>query len=955
MDNSKEGLMLKPKKPSLSSSFDPISEKQEEMSVSTIHGNNQNKIKNSFKNSKDNIAKSILDDIDIMKHSSTQKNKQSGVVNNHKNNFINQMKEENKKDMEHNKNNNIDKNLKKKEIKKREKRNSALTKKTPLTGLGIIQLNSSERNTMKLKKKGSLGKQVHFFNNSILNKSFHNLESSFSKQFSIAKSITNSAFEIKYLNNIKQKKTILHKGKLEFNEKTETKIFEQVKNSDYYEKSEYLLFKLKICYGILAIFSLISIILNFSDAIIYNNNSLNYLYKENNNSYNFYENSIESYYCINNRKITSKENNIRLFNGIFSLICVLILIIIHYFKNVTGENKKINTKKERFKRMLDQYYSKQRKKSLAKNKLKQLKQEEERLKNEKIKVVDFDQENKEFKNTVSIIHERKRTILACILNIIFYPPFINKSFIGKYDNIVYIYSLNSFFLIISLYKITNIYTAIFYLSSINNSFNKAICKSNLINLDAQFLFKYNLKRSPIIFLIINLIIIFISVCIVLYCIDFFSLNINENFWNNNLNNKGDTFLYILHTFFFFIIRNIHEAHNIKSPFGTLYLFFGGLLGMLISSYLIYYANILIEFSPEEQNAYSKLTKLFNPINKEHKASNLIKSILLLKKVGKDNQNTEKDYKLKLNYINRPTYNQRKPIFQRTDTFQFVFNSNRTNPNILNMNDVNKSEEKKKFIKYIISLFLFKTKCIVECKDFTDNFKIARNSSLSFNDVLKTIGNKMDANITQLNNKIEILIQNDQKFLRFIKFTTVTINNIKKLNKNHNYILQYLVDIHNEYVKQIIEIKKETELNSPIIHQHSTIFPKRMKSNIFGNIKFKNKINSKFADGINKKKKLKKDMYDFNTSKFTVKKQKSSMQFSYLNEGRIKKTQSKHNIKSSKSRNKPTSSSAKKRTKSLDDFKFVKNELKDKAKGRKSSVRKRYTSSHVVNQDNVTSK
>ena len=74
----------------------------------------------------------------------------------------------------------------------------------------------------------------------------------------------------------------------------------------------------------------------------------------------------------------------------------------------------------------------------------------------------------------------------------------------------------------------------------------------------------------------------------------------------------------------------------------------------------------------------------------------------------------------------------------------------------------------KFIKFIGNIFLLKVKFIVEWNNYTDNLKIARNSSQSFNDVLKTIGNKMDANITQLNNKIEVLIQNDQKFLNYIK-------------------------------------------------------------------------------------------------------------------------------------------------------------------------------------------
>ena len=135
MDNSKEGLMNNNlKKLSFSSSFDPISEKQEEMSIASLEGNNQakpknsnqnsfknsfknsnqnsfknsfknsnqNSFKNSFKNSKDNskennISKNILDDTEIIRHSSTQKNKYSWLVNSHRNNFLNQKDDNNKK------------------------------------------------------------------------------------------------------------------------------------------------------------------------------------------------------------------------------------------------------------------------------------------------------------------------------------------------------------------------------------------------------------------------------------------------------------------------------------------------------------------------------------------------------------------------------------------------------------------------------------------------------------------------------------------------------------------------------------------------------------------------------------------------------------------------------------------------------------------------------------------
>ena len=54
MDNSKEGLFFNQKKPSLSSSFAPISEKQEEMSVSSNIPNNLNKMKSSNRNKNKN-------------------------------------------------------------------------------------------------------------------------------------------------------------------------------------------------------------------------------------------------------------------------------------------------------------------------------------------------------------------------------------------------------------------------------------------------------------------------------------------------------------------------------------------------------------------------------------------------------------------------------------------------------------------------------------------------------------------------------------------------------------------------------------------------------------------------------------------------------------------------------------------------------------------------------------
>ena len=125
-------------------------------------------------------------------------------------------------------------------------------------------------------------------------------------------------------------------------------------------------------------------------------------------------------------------------------------------------------------------------------------------------------------------NSKGRIITECIMNLIFYPPFVNKSFIGKYHNIIFIYSLNSIFLFISLYKISNIYRAILYLSPLNNPFNKAICKSHLLELNSYFMFKYNISKFPLTFLALNIILVVITFCIVLTSFEFYSIDVNKN-------------------------------------------------------------------------------------------------------------------------------------------------------------------------------------------------------------------------------------------------------------------------------------------------------------------------------------------------------------------------------------------------------------------------------------------
>jgi hypothetical protein len=129
---------------------------------------------------------------------------------------------------------------------------------------------------------------------------------------------------------------MLRTGKLNFHENknnmNSTSLFEKLKESYLYERSEALLFKIKICYGFLAVFSFLSILLEIIDVIIFNRKSSEYLHA-NFHINVFNDTNIDNYYFIQNRKITSKENSIRVFNLIFSVISLFIHLIIHYIKN----------------------------------------------------------------------------------------------------------------------------------------------------------------------------------------------------------------------------------------------------------------------------------------------------------------------------------------------------------------------------------------------------------------------------------------------------------------------------------------------------------------------------------------------------------------------------------------------------------------------------------------------
>jgi hypothetical protein len=308
--------------------------------------------------------------------------------------------------------------------------------------------------------------------------------------------------------------------------------------------------------------------------------------------------------------------------------------------------------------------------------------------------------------------------------------------------------------------------------------------------------------------------------------EYFTINIKSGLWNNKGENDLKNFYNVFFLFINFALKSIHGNLKAETIIGSLILLIGGTIGLLISSYIILYINQLFDLRPEEQQAYTKLVKLLNPLNNEHKASNVIKIFLLLKKMYIDNQNIEREYLIKkeknFKLLVQKNFGLRKSNFD--------FGLNNSHNSLSSYVENNEYKEKKKLLIFIGNKFALKAKITNECKNFKNILLIARNYAQPFNDVLKTLGDKMNGNINQLNNKLEVLIQNDIKFRNFMKFQNNSSKKIEKINNFQKHILNYLIELNNEISLGYISGNKEMQNNFLIkFKKISSKYLRRLKS------------------------------------------------------------------------------------------------------------------------------
>jgi len=834
IDVSNEGLIHQKSRKNMIS-FESISEKQEESSNSSVknsklgkskagQNNNKSLMKSNIECSKDGINLSNTNiSIRKKKRSTLKHSKKKSIKETNNENYFKPFKRgETKKkttnvfmkrtSFQHDNNNFTFYS----QLKNDDKRRSSKNVGTPVHLMG--------RTTLKDKKSLNIVKGPFCNKNSIV-------EQNYVKNKNVNLRNSDSFLDMKYFSNKKSKHTILRKGKFNFHDHKNvhsSSLFEKLKESYLFEKSEATLFKIKICYAFLALFSLLSIILEIIDVILYNRRAREYL-RENYNIFIQKETNIKNYYFIQNRKITNRENTVRIFNLIFSIICFFLHLIIHYIKYSSEKE----SDRDRYN---SNYYGYRRKK---KNYRYHTKDPNNNNPNDN-HIKFFLNDNLVTKSFVTK-EELIKLILKCVISAIFYPPGLNKVFIGVNNSVTFVLSLNILFLLVTYFKLINIYFAVYYLSPFNNLLYKTICTSNMIKLDFKFMLRFLLNTFPMSFIIINFVILCILVCILVFSIEHFSINI----YNEIYNNKGDNDLTNIYNeislYCFFIFKYIHGDIRPQTLFGSFILLVGGTMGLFLSSYCVYYINNLMEFTTEEQQAYSKLVKLLNPLNNEHKSANLLKVFMQMNKLYLDNQNIEDNYR-------KRKENELKAIVQKTfgvRNSNFNFAVNDSNNSLTNLAESNSYKEKKKFLKYLCSQFVLKIKFLNEIKNFKNNLIIARNNTLSLNDILKTLGDKMNGNINQLNNKLEILIKNDEKYKNFMKFQENSLKKIEKIMVYQEFLLNYLIEKNNEAEIGYYQDNKEMIINFQNKYANAPGGFRRLKSTYNGNFfSFKKKPTKK---------------------------------------------------------------------------------------------------------------
>ena len=401
-----------------------------------------------------------------------------------------------------------------------------------------------------------------------------------------------------------------------------------------------------------------------------------------------------------------------------------------------------------------------------------------------------------------------KIIIRSIINFIFYPPKVNCIFHTYSNNISCIYPLNAFILLLSSFKLYNIYRCIFYFIPVTATIGKTICQKYNVKLDIRFMFKTFLSKHKLNFPFVLIIIFLLLITILLRSIEKFSVDLsllqtkdpkilNYNYLiNNNFNIYDTVWLYLT-----FITRNILGDIKPRTPLGKLLIFIIYIFGSLFVCIMYFRLNYLIQFDRTSFQAYSKLKKLFLPENKENKASEVIFSFLLIKKYYSLHKINEKE----MEKNNIPFENDNN---KRTRSFFHLKLNELREKNILKL--------KQKKIFFLEVKFSFYLKLLTDINIYLDSYKISRKEPLNMSSLFQNIENKMYDNLESISSKISGIESIDTIFDNLKSNDNVLLRKLQKIRTLDKSIISYLAEVNNflcnNYFRKLKNLKTDILLN-----------------------------------------------------------------------------------------------------------------------------------------------
>jgi hypothetical protein len=222
-------------------------------------------------------------------------------------------------------------------------------------------------------------------------------------------------------------------------------------------------------------------------------------------------------------------------------------------------------------------------------------------------------------------------LVEIVICIIFYPPFLNYVLSGEMLGLLYVYNLNSIFSIIVMMKIYVSLRVVTNTSRWNSGTANAICHKYHVRSGIRFTVKAEMKKRPAIVLTFLLL---ASLALLGFSLRTFEYGIISP---ATIALKGNNDLsYIANCFWLVIVTMTTVGYGDYFPRSHLGRFVGVItciIGMLLLSLIVVSFSVVSEFTGEEKLAFTKLKTLMTVSNIENKAANVIKNIILMRKLS----------------------------------------------------------------------------------------------------------------------------------------------------------------------------------------------------------------------------------------------------------------------------------------------------------------------------------